>query len=76
MAMLDDDRDINRGPDLNADVGRRRGKRRICRYCAEKTLVIDYKDPQALSELCREHDAAPTTGRPQSDNSEDRGEFE
>jgi len=48
MAMMDDDRDINRGPDLNADVGRRRGKRRICRYCAEKTLVIDYKDPQAL----------------------------
>ena len=24
MAMMDDDRDINRGPDLNADVGRRR----------------------------------------------------
>ena len=49
MAMMDDDRDIARAPDLNADVGRRRGgKKRICRYCTDKTLVIDYKDPQAL----------------------------
>ncbi|HXX69791.1 MAG TPA: 30S ribosomal protein S18 [Polyangiaceae bacterium] len=49
MAMMDDDKDITRGPDLNADVGRRRGsKKRICRYCADKTVAIDYKDPQAL----------------------------
>ncbi len=49
MAMMDDDRDITRGPDLNAEIGRRRGvKKRICRYCADKALVIDYKDPQAL----------------------------
>ena len=49
MAIMDDDRDIARTPDLNADVGRRRGgKKRICRYCTDKTLVIEYKDPQAL----------------------------
>lgn len=45
-----DDRDFGRAPDLNAEVtGRRRaGRKRVCRYCADKTLVIDYKDPQAL----------------------------
>ncbi|MCC6552460.1 MAG: 30S ribosomal protein S18 [Polyangiaceae bacterium] len=45
-----DDRDFGRAPDLNADApGRRRtGKKRVCRYCADKALVIDYKDPQAL----------------------------
>jgi small subunit ribosomal protein S18 len=49
MAMMDDDKDITRGPDLNAEIGRRRGgKKRVCRYCADKALVIDYKDPQAL----------------------------
>jgi small subunit ribosomal protein S18 len=49
MAIIDDDKDFTRGPDLNADMGRRRsGKKRICRYCADKTVVIDYKDPQAL----------------------------
>jgi small subunit ribosomal protein S18 len=50
MAMMDDDKDLGRGPDLNAEVaGRRRGgKKRICKYCADKAIVIDYKDPQAL----------------------------
>lgn len=49
MAMMDDDRDIARAPDLNADVGRRRtGKKRVCRYCTDKTQLVDYKDPQAL----------------------------
>ena len=45
-----DDRDFGRTPDLNADApGRRRtGRKRVCRYCADKALVIDYKDPQAL----------------------------
>ncbi len=49
-SMMDDDKDIGRGPDLNADApGRRRGgKKRVCKYCADKALVIDYKDPQAL----------------------------
>ncbi len=27
---------------------RRRGRRRVCRFCADKDIVIDYKDPQAL----------------------------
>jgi small subunit ribosomal protein S18 len=48
MVMMDDDKDINRGPDLNAEIGRRRGKKRVCKYCTDKALVIDYKDPQAL----------------------------
>ena len=48
MAMMDDDKDINRGPDLNAEIGRRRGKKRVCRYCTDRALVIDYKDAQAL----------------------------
>jgi small subunit ribosomal protein S18 len=45
-----DDREFGRTPDLNADApGRRRtGRKRVCRYCADKALVIDYKDPQAL----------------------------
>ncbi len=32
------------------DMGRRRrwGRRKVCRFCADKTLVIDYKDPQLL----------------------------
>ncbi|MBI4704044.1 MAG: 30S ribosomal protein S18 [Deltaproteobacteria bacterium] len=27
---------------------RRRGRKRICRFCADKSIVIDYKDPQSL----------------------------
>ena len=27
---------------------RRRGRRRVCRFCADKDQPIDYKDPQAL----------------------------
>jgi small subunit ribosomal protein S18 len=52
----DDDRDFGRTPDLNADApGRRRtGRRRACRYCADRALVIDYKDPQALKYLISE----------------------
>ena len=48
MVMMDDDKDINRGPDLNAEIGRRRGKKGVCRYCTARALVIDYKDAQAL----------------------------
>ena len=45
-----DDREFGRTPDLNADApGRRRmGRKRVCRYCADKAMIIDYKDPQAL----------------------------
>jgi small subunit ribosomal protein S18 len=48
MAIIDDDKGIDRGPDLNAEIGKRRGKKRVCKYCTDKTAVIDYKDPQAL----------------------------
>jgi small subunit ribosomal protein S18 len=46
----DRDRDDGRGGgDDKEDVPwRRRGRRRVCRFCADKDLVIDYKDPQAL----------------------------
>lgn len=30
------------------DGPRRRGKRRYCRFCADRAAAIDYKDPQAL----------------------------
>ena len=43
----DRDRDDSRGGD-DKDQWRRRGRRRVCRYCADKDLAIDYKDPQAL----------------------------
>lgn len=52
------DRDDARGmdrdgtPDLNNDSLRRRGTRkRVCKYCADKTAVIDFKDPQALKQF-------------------------
>ncbi len=32
----------------DSDGPRRRGKRRYCRFCADRNAVIDYKDPQAL----------------------------
>ena len=35
----------------NAKDGKRRrgfGRRKVCRFCAEPTLVADYKDPQLL----------------------------
>ena len=55
--MSDDrkSRDRDRGGDNGGERGgegdipwRRRGRRRVCRYCADKDLAIDYKDPQAL----------------------------
>ena len=40
----------SKGPDRGGDDApwRRRGRRRVCRYCADKALLIDYKDPQSL----------------------------
>lgn len=29
-------------------IRRRGGKRKVCRFCADPTLAIDYKDPQQL----------------------------
>ena len=37
--------DDERGGDL---LWRRRGRRRVCRFCTDKAIVIDYKDPQSL----------------------------
>ena len=43
---FDGDRD-KKGSNGEAPV-RRRGRKRVCRYCADKDVAIDYKDPQAL----------------------------
>lgn len=43
----DEDTDYGRGAD-EASGRRRGGKRRFCRFCADRNAVIDYKDPQAL----------------------------
>jgi small subunit ribosomal protein S18 len=49
MDMHDDFDDRRGGRDQEGDgPWRRRGRRRVCRYCSDKALVIDYKDPQAL----------------------------
>jgi small subunit ribosomal protein S18 len=37
--------DDDRGGDM---LYRRRGRRRVCRFCQDKSVLIDYKDPQAL----------------------------
>jgi small subunit ribosomal protein S18 len=51
--IINDDRlDRDGTPDLNNDALRRRGARkRVCKYCADKTATIDYKDPQALKQF-------------------------
>lgn len=42
-------RDLDRGMDRDGmGNGLRRTRRRGCGYCSDETLVIDYKDPQAL----------------------------
>ena len=49
-----DDRGMDRDgtPDLNNDALRRRGARkRVCKFCADKTAVVDYKDAQALKQF-------------------------
>ena len=49
-----DDRGMDRDgtPDLNNDALRRRGTRkRVCKYCADKTATVDYKDPQTLKQF-------------------------
>jgi small subunit ribosomal protein S18 len=55
MSNIDkDDRGFDRDgtPDLNNDGMRRRGARkRVCRFCADKVAVVDYKDPQALKQF-------------------------
>src|SRR3990172_4336651 len=43
---MDDDRGLD--GERGNDLFRRRGRRRACRFCGDKDLLIDYKDPQAL----------------------------
>lgn len=44
----DDDSDFTRGGDAGDASRRRGGRRRFCRFCADRSAVIDFKDPQAL----------------------------
>jgi len=49
-----DDRGMDRDgtPDLNNDALRRRGQRkRVCKFCADKEAVVDYKDAQGLKQF-------------------------
>ena len=49
-----DDRGMDRDgtPDLNNDALRRRGARkRVCKFCADKEAVVDYKDAQGLKQF-------------------------
>lgn len=52
------DGDRRRGPRGRSDEGnpfrRRGGRRKVCRFCAEKTLQIDYKDVRVLSNFVTE----------------------
>mgnify|MGYP001823706703 CR=1 FL=1 len=44
------DNDRGRGDDDRGGdaLWRRRGRRKVCRFCADKDVRIDYKDPQSL----------------------------
>ncbi len=44
----DDDNDFTRGGEAADGSRRRGGRRRFCRFCADRNAVIDFKDPQAL----------------------------
>ncbi len=48
MMDRNDDDDLSRGGDGDGTGRRRGGKRRVCRFCADVQIPIDYKDPQAL----------------------------
>src|SRR6185369_16919805 len=52
-----DDRRRGRGgprSDDGSPFRRRGGRRKVCRFCAEKTLQIDYKDLRVLSNFITE----------------------
>ena len=53
MAMMDDDKDFGRTPDLNADApGRRRGgKKRVCKFCADKAVGHRLQGPAGAQVL-------------------------
>src|SRR5688572_24662277 len=52
MARMDDDIDDKGGDDRRGKGGRGGGggaaRRKVCRFCAETTTLIDYKNPQLL----------------------------
>ena len=33
---------------MNNNRNRRAGRRKVCRFCADKNILIDYKDPKLL----------------------------
>ncbi|MBL8719184.1 MAG: 30S ribosomal protein S18 [Myxococcales bacterium] len=53
MSMMNDDRGMDRDgtPDLNDGLRRRGARKRVCKYCADKVAIIDYKDPQTLKQF-------------------------
>ncbi len=38
----------------NANKGPRKGRRKVCQFCAEKTSVISYRDPAKLRKFTSE----------------------
>jgi small subunit ribosomal protein S18 len=48
MSEAYNNHDDRRGDAKDDMPWRRRGRRRVCRFCADKEQGIDYKDPQAL----------------------------
>lgn len=48
MTYRRDDRDRDHGSGASGSPKRRGRRRRICRFCADRALLIDYKDPQTL----------------------------
>ena len=52
MARIEDDIDDKGGDDRGRGKGGRGGggaaRRKVCRFCAETTTLIDYKNPQLL----------------------------
>lgn len=54
--MMPDSETLNEGrrgksaADKKAQAARKRGfaRRKVCRFCADKNVAIDYKDPQTL----------------------------
>ncbi|HVV87347.1 MAG TPA: 30S ribosomal protein S18 [Kofleriaceae bacterium] len=50
MARIEDDIDDKGGDDRGRGKGARGGaaRRKVCRFCAETTTLIDYKNPQLL----------------------------
>lgn len=53
MSMMNDDRGLDRDgtPDLNDGLRRRGARKRVCKYCADKVAIIDYKDAQTLKQF-------------------------